>query len=156
MGEGNMSKLSDSLLTANDIANGKSERSHPWNENSLYQSAQLSRKLGMERSIVAHVTIPAGKESFVPHTHEREEEWIYILSGSGTAEIDGQEVAVSAGDFMGFTAPSVVHHLRNTSDSDLVYLMGGECRYAEASNFPTLNKRKVRFGDEVHEFDLEP
>ncbi|NKC01937.1 MAG: cupin domain-containing protein [Pseudomonadales bacterium] len=109
----------------------------------------------MERSIVVRVTIPPGKESFVPHTHEREEEWIYILSGAGTAEIDGLEHPVSAGDFMGFTAPSVVHHLRNTGNVELEYLMGGECRYAEASNFPTLNKRKIRFGNEVHVTDLD-
>lgn len=109
----------------------------------------------MERSIVVHVTLPPGKESFVPHTHEREEEWVYVLSGSGTADIDGREFAVGPGDFLGFPTPSVAHHLRNTGEEDLVYLMGGECRFAEASNFPTLKKRKVRFGNEVHVFDLD-
>ena len=143
------------LLTQAEIESKKTSGSHPWNDNSLFRSAQLSRSLGMERSIVVHVTLPPGKESFVPHTHEREEEWIYILSGSATADIDGEEFPVSAGDFMGFTTPSVVHHLRNTSDEELIYLMGGECCTAEASNFPTLNKRKVRFGNKVHEFDLD-
>ncbi|MCZ6617447.1 MAG: cupin domain-containing protein [Gammaproteobacteria bacterium] len=143
------------LLTASEIEAGKTEGSHPWNDKSLFRSTQLSRSLGMERSIVVHVAIPPAKESFVPHTHEREEEWVYILSGSGTAEINGKQVAVSAGDFLGFPTPSVAHHLRNTGDTELVYLMGGECLYAEASNFPTLNKRKIRFGDEVHVFDLE-
>ncbi len=99
----------------------RTEGSHPWNANSLFHSAQLSRKVGMERSIVAHVIHPPGKESFVPHTHEREEEWIYILSGSGTAEIDGKDVEVAPGDFMGFTTPSVVYHLRNTGEEDLIY-----------------------------------
>ena len=56
---------------------------------------------------------------------------------------------------LGMERSIVAHHLRNTSENDRVYLMGGECRYAEASNFPTLNKQKVRFGGEVHEFDLE-
>jgi len=31
-----------------------------------------------------------------------------------------------AGDFMGFPAPSVGHHLRNPFDADLIYLMGGD------------------------------
>ncbi len=143
------------LLRAAEIEAKKTTGAHPWNENSSFRSTQLSRSLGMERSIVVHVAIPPGKESFVPHTHEREEEWMYILSGSGTADIDGEEVAIGAGDFLGFTTPSVVHHLRNTGDSELVYLMGGECLYAEASNFPTLNKRKIRFGSEVHIFELD-
>jgi uncharacterized cupin superfamily protein len=107
----------------------------------------------MERAIVVHMILAAGKESFVPHSHEREEEWMYILSGSGTADIDGEEVAIAAGDFLGFSTPSITHHIRNTSDDDLVYLMGGECRYIEASNFPTLNKRKVRIGNHV---SIEP
>lgn len=109
----------------------------------------------MERAIVVHMVLPPGRESFVPHTHTTEEEWIYILSGHGTADIDGSAIPVSAGDFMGFTAPSVVHHLRNTGTEDLVYLMGGECRTAEVSDFPTLGKRKVRFGDDIRIYDLD-
>lgn len=149
-----MTDVLGAIISADEISARKKEGSHPWNDNSLFKSTQLSRAVGMERSIVVHVIIPPGKESFVPHTHEREEEWVYILSGCGTADIDGSEHSVSAGDFMGFTTPSVVHHLRNTGDVELEYLMGGECHYAEASNFPTLSKRKVRFGEEVHVFDL--
>jgi uncharacterized cupin superfamily protein len=48
--------------------------------------------------------MPPGKESFVYHSHHREEEWIYVLSGRGVAEIDGEEFEVGAGDFMGFPA----------------------------------------------------
>lgn len=150
-----MSTMPNCLITSDRIESQKVEGSHPWNKNSLFKSTQLSRALGMARSIVVHVTLPPGKESFVPHTHEREEEWIYILSGSGTADIDGSAVPVGSGDFMGFTTPSVVHHLRNTGSTDLCYLMGGECQFAEASNFPTLNRRKIRHGDEVHVFDLD-
>ena len=149
--------MSDSrqLLTANEIEDAKTEGAHPWNDNSSFRSAQLSRSLGMERAIVVHVSIPPGKESFLPHTHEREEEWLYILSGSGTADIDGKPVAVNPGDFLGFSTPSVAHHLTNTGDTELVYLMGGECLFSEASNFPTVNKRKLRFGSEVRVFDME-
>lgn len=142
------------LIRSTEITAEKKSGAHPWNERSTFSGTQLSRALGMERAIVVHMTLPPGGESFVPHTHEREEEWVYILAGSGTAEIDGTDYPVSAGDFMGFTAPSVVHHLRNTSTEDLVYLMGGECLHAEASDFPTLKKRKIRFGSEVHVVDL--
>ncbi len=143
------------LLKLAEIDTNRSEGAHPWNPNSHFLKSPLSRALGLERAIVVHMILPPGKESFVPHTHEREEEWIYVLSGTGTAEIDGQEMTVSAGDFMGFTAPSVVHHLRNTGTEDLVYLMGGECRFAEVSDFPTQGWRKVRFGDDIRVYDIE-
>ncbi|MEH2226212.1 cupin domain-containing protein [Nostoc sp.] len=44
--------------------------------------------------------IPAGKESFVYHSHHCEEEWIYILSGQAIAEIDKEEFEVFPGNFM--------------------------------------------------------
>lgn len=143
------------LLKSVEIEENRIEGAHPWNPNSAFRKSDLSRTLGLERSIVVHMIIPPGKESFLPHTHDQEEEWIYILSGSGTADVDGQELEVSEGDFMGFRTPSVVHHLRNTGSEELVYIMGGESRYSEISEFPTIGKRKVRFGDDIRVYDIE-
>jgi uncharacterized cupin superfamily protein len=36
----------------------------------------------------------------VYHSHQSEEEWLYILSGRGIAEIDSEEIDVAAGAFM--------------------------------------------------------
>ena len=52
----------------------------------------LSRLTGLKHSGVNLARIAPGKESFVYHSHQREEEWLYILSGTGTAEIDGHEM----------------------------------------------------------------
>jgi uncharacterized cupin superfamily protein len=43
-----------------------------------------------------------------------------------------------------FPTPSVPHHLKNPSDQDLVYLMGGENRKFEVADFPRLGKRMVK------------
>ncbi|MEH2084417.1 MAG: cupin domain-containing protein [Nostoc sp.] len=94
-----------------------------------------------------------GKESFVYHSHHCEEEWIYILSGEAIAEIDGEEFEVFPGEFMAFPTPSVAHHLRNTGDENLVYLMGGENLDVEIADFPHLEKCMVRCGDSVEIFD---
>jgi uncharacterized cupin superfamily protein len=144
-----------SLLRAADIEAKSGSHSHPWNPNSEMRGVQLSRQVGLERAGVSLARIPPGKESFVYHSHAREEEWVYILSGTGTAEIDGGEYAVGPGDFMGFSTPSVAHHLRNTGTDDLVYLMGGEHRDMDISDFPKLGKRMVRMGDEVEIYDLD-
>ena len=94
----------------------------------------------------ALVRISPGKESFVFHAHNGEEEFIYILSGRGIAEIGDEEHEVGPGDFMGFPTPSVGHHLRNPFAEDLVYLSGGERRAMEVADYPRLGKRMVRVG----------
>src|SRR4029078_10488293 len=102
------------IVRAADIAAHAQEFSHPWNPRSLMQGTQLARSVGLKRTGVNFVRVPAGKESFVYHSHRHEEEWIYLLAGSGVAFIDDQEFPIAAGDFMGFPTPSVAHLLRNT------------------------------------------
>ena len=143
------------LLRAADSAARMGTHSHPWNPNSEMKGVMLSRATGLERTAVNLARIAPGKESFVYHAHAREEEWLYILFGTGTAEIDGEEYEVGPGDFMGFKTPSVAHHLRNTGGEELVYLMGGENRDAEIATFPRLGKKMVRVGSEVEIYDLD-
>ena len=135
-------------------ADAKAERhSHPWNPKSEMVGVQLARLAGLKRTGVSLARIPPGKESFVYHAHALEEEWLYILAGRGTAEIDGADYEVGPGDFMGFKAPSVAHHLRNTGEEELVYLMGGERLEAEVATFPKLGRVMVRTGDRVEIYD---
>jgi uncharacterized cupin superfamily protein len=56
---------------------------------------------------------------------------------------------------MGFPTPSVAHHLRNSGDEDLIYLMGGENRDSEVSTFPRLGKKMVRTGGKLEIYDLK-
>lgn len=143
------------LVRADAGAARMTTHSHPWNPNSELTGVQLGRLTGLSRTGVSLVRIAPGKESFVYHAHAREEEWIYILAGTGTAEIDGGEYQVGPGDFMGFPTPSVAHHLRNTGSEELVYLMGGESRDAEIATFPKLGRKMVRIGDQVEIYDTE-
>ncbi|CAA9410748.1 MAG: hypothetical protein AVDCRST_MAG01-01-1602 [uncultured Rubrobacteraceae bacterium] len=129
--------------------------SHPWNPRSELYGTRLSSLVGFSRVGVSRVRVPPGKESFAYHSHYREEEWIYVLSGRGVAEIGDEEVEVGAGDFLGFAAPQVAHHLRNPSDAeDLVYLVGGEALDVDVADFPRLGKRMVRHGQEVEIYDV--
>ena len=111
-----------SLLKAADIeAISEFEFHHPLNPNSEVYLRSLSRATGLNRIGVTLARIPPGKESFIYHAHSNEEEWIYILSGRGIAEIDEAEYEVEAGDFLGFGLPQKPHHLRNPFDQELVY-----------------------------------
>ena len=101
----------------------------------------LSRLAGLKRAHVTLGRVPPGKDSFAYHSHLLEEEWLYILSGRGVAEIDGQRYDIGPGDFMGFPPPGVAHLLKNPFDTDLVYLMGGEGLPLDVLDYPRLGKR---------------
>ena len=65
------------------------------------------------------------------------------------ALIDGRSYEMGPGDFVAFPTPSVAHNMTNPFDEDLVYLMGGESRRYEIADFPDLDKRMVRTGDDM-------
>jgi uncharacterized cupin superfamily protein len=138
------------LIRASDRAAMAEESfTHPLNPKSLIHGVSLGDATGLRR-IGFHVArVPKGKESFVRHSHLLEEEFIFVLSGRGIAEIDDEQHEVGPGDFLGFPTPSVAHHMKNPFDEDLVYISGGERREAEIAEFPTLGKRMIRLGGKV-------
>jgi uncharacterized cupin superfamily protein len=148
-----MDKPSLNIVRAADIATHAQEFSHPWNANSQMHGTQLARSVGLKRTGVNFIRVPPGKESYVDHSHQHEEEWIYVLSGRAIALIDEVDYEVSAGDFIGFPAPSVPHLMRNPGPDDLVYLSGGENREFDVADFPRLGKRMVRAGKQVDIYD---
>ena len=149
-----MDKPSLNIVRAADAVAHSQQFSHPWNPNSEMHGMQLARSVGLKRTGVNFIRVPAGRESYVYHSHQHEEEWIYVLSGRAIALIDDVEYEVGSGDFIGFPAPSVAHHLRNPGPDDLVYLVGGENRENEIADFPKLGKRMVRRGKDVEVVDL--
>ena len=80
---------------------------HPLNPASDVYLRSLARIAGLQRVALTIARVPPGRESFIYHSHERDEEFVFILSGRGRAEIDGKFIEIGPGDFMGFTAPSV-------------------------------------------------
>jgi uncharacterized cupin superfamily protein len=113
----------------------------------------LSRLAGLRRARVSLGRLPPGKDSFAYHAHLIEEEWVYVLSGTGIAEIAGQTHEVGPGDFMAFPPPGVAHLLKNRGSEDLVYLMGGEALPLDLVDYPTLGKRFLLvYGDAPPDF----
>lgn len=135
-----------------DQADGAHLR-HPWNPQSDVFLKPLSALAGLGRTVVTLARVPPGKESFVYHAHERDEEWVYILAGTGKARIDGETHPVGPGDFMGFATPSVAHHLVNDGTEDLVYLMGGERSGLDVAHFPDQGKTMVFSKSGLFAFD---
>jgi uncharacterized cupin superfamily protein len=122
---------------------------HPENPRGEVHLDALSRPAGLTRVAVGISRVPAGKESYVYHVHLHDEEWMYVLSGRGTAEIGEREEEIGPGDYLGFPARGPAHNVRNTSGEDLVYVHGGDAwsrSTIEIVDFPRLGRRKTFVG----------
>jgi uncharacterized cupin superfamily protein len=143
------------ILRASEVEREARTFSHPWNPASEVTGTRMSALAGMTRSGVSRARVAPGRESFADHAHHFEEEWLYILSGRAVVRIDGVEHEVGPGDFIGFPTPSAAHQLINRFDQPVEYLMGGEAREFEVADFPTLNRRMLRFADRVEVVPLD-
>jgi quercetin 2,3-dioxygenase len=121
---------------------------HPENPASEVHLTGLSRPAGLRRVMVGLARVPAGKDSFVHHVHLHDEEWMFVLSGRGVAEIGEREEEIGPGDFLGFPAMKPPHHVRAAGE-DLVYLQGGDAwswTSIEIVDLPRLGLRKTLVG----------
>ncbi len=129
------------LWKADEIRQHEHEYAQGLNPDSSFVGTPLSRLAGLARAHVSITRIAPGKDSFAYHAHLVEEEWMYVLSGAGIAEVDGVEHAIGPGDFLGFAAPGVPHLVKNRGAEELVYLMGGESTPLDVLDYPRLGKR---------------
>lgn len=124
-----------------------------WNPGGIVPGTQLDRMVGLKRARVNLIRLTPGSTASPYHTRHCEEEWIYVLQGQGVVEIDGTEHLIGVGDFVGFTAPSAPHQLRNPFNRSLVCLVGGERAEIDIADFPRLGKRMFRRGDHMEVYD---
>jgi uncharacterized cupin superfamily protein len=134
-----------SLLRAVDIdAIEPYERRHQFNDNAIRTTRTLGTLAGLERIGVHLVRLAPGRESTEFHYHDADEEFLYVVSGRGIAEIGDESHEVGPGDFMGFPAPSDGHALRNPFDEDLVYLMVGERNVNDVVHYPRIRRSMLK------------
>lgn len=145
------------LLTAAAIgAMAGQHKVHALNPNAVRTSKSLGDATGLSQIGVHLVTILPGHDSTEYHRHWYEEEFLYVLSGRGTAVIDGQMHAVAAGDFMGFARRGVAHGLSNTGTEPLVCLVGGQRLEQDVCDYPHKNKRLYINGTQEYLVDVTP
>jgi uncharacterized cupin superfamily protein len=139
------------LLTAAAIARMKVERRrHFINRGALRLNKSLGDAVGMTEMGVHLVRIRKGDDTTEFHTHYCDEEFVYILSGHGIAEIGKRRIKVGPGDFMGFAAKSLPHGMTNPYEEELVYLLGGTRKAIDISEYPRTRKRAYKFDGRRH------
>ena len=127
---------------------------HPLNPNGVRVTRSLGDAAGLITLGVHLVRLEPGRDSTEFHFHHNEEEFLYVLSGRGIADIGDQREEVGEGDFLGFPAGSPPHSLSNPFDVDLVYLASGARLGFDVCDYPRRGKRLVVFAGQEQWVDL--
>ncbi len=148
-------KPQPALHTAAQIRRMKEDKFvHFLNPGAIRYTKSLGDAAGLQTLGVHLVRLKTGDDSTEYHFHHQDEEWVYILSGSGIAEIGGKKTKIGAGEFVGFTAPSLPHAMRNPHKTDLGYLVGGNRWPLEVCDYPRIKKRRYRMNGDNTYLDL--
>jgi uncharacterized cupin superfamily protein len=140
-----MTQSTPTLLRAAEVETLHEQvRPHPLNPAFVRHTRSLGDATGLTTIGVHLVHLKSGNTSSVLHFHHQDEEWVYILSGRGIAEIGNEKHEVAAGDFMGFVSGSKPHNLHNPHAEDLVYLVGGNRWPFDVCDYPRIGKRRYR------------
>ncbi|MDB5904978.1 MAG: hypothetical protein JWM26_3856 [Betaproteobacteria bacterium] len=119
-------------------------RPHPLDARRVRHTRSLGDAVGFTAIGIHLVRLEKDATSSVRHFHHQDEEWVYILSGRGVAEIGDEKHGIEAGDFLGFVAGSPAHCLRNAGAEDLVFLVGGDRPPFDVCDYPQIGKRRYR------------
>lgn len=82
---------------------------------------ELHDVLGLTGAEVSVNSMPAGAQVPFVHAHKQNEEIYGILSGKGTMTLDGESVALQAGDWLR-VAPEVKRQLSASADEGISYV----------------------------------
>ena len=82
---------------------------------------ELHETLGLTGAEISVNRLPAGAGVPFVHAHKSNEEIYGILSGSGKAVLDGEEVALAAGDWLR-VAPAAKRQFSASADEGIVYV----------------------------------
>ncbi|MGN0638106.1 MAG: cupin domain-containing protein [Huintestinicola sp.] len=82
---------------------------------------ELHSALSLTGAEISINTLPAGAGVPFVHSHKSNEEIYAVLSGRGTAVIDGEKVELSAGDWLRIS-PSAKRQFSAAEDSPISYI----------------------------------
>ena len=120
----------------------------PRAKRSLYPEPYASRMAAREKQTlgdlfgltnfgVNRTTIRPGGTSALRHWHTKQDEFVYIVSGTATLVMDEGETPMPAGTCMGFKAGTPNGHLlANRGTTEVVYLEIGDRTAGDAVTYP--------------------
>jgi uncharacterized cupin superfamily protein len=106
--------------------------------------ADLGTAAGSQRSGLRHIWIAPGAEGHPPHCHSAEEEFFFILDGSGTLRLGEEEHEVRPGNIIARPAGTGVPHSFVAGDNGLTFLAYGQRRNTDTLYYPRSGKVRIR------------
>ena len=101
----------------------------------------LHRLTGLQRQAVNWAQVEPGRRSTVFHTHDRTDEWIFVLSGRGVARVGDERFEIGPNDFLGHPAGGPPHVIE--AIDELTYLVGGQIDASDVVTYPEAGLRRV-------------
>lgn len=84
-----------------------------------YMKTLISAQAGAEEVSMCLIRMPADEEEAQPaHSHPTQEEILFVLNGTGTVNIAGEEARIRTGDAV-FVPKGAFHVLTNTGGDEL-------------------------------------
>jgi len=102
----------------------------------------LSWPTGLVRQSVDWVRVDPGAHSTAFHTHDRTDEWVFILAGHARVRVGDARFEVGPDDFVGHPAGSAAHVMEPLEP--LTYLMGGEINRDDIVTYPDACMRRIK------------
>lgn len=119
-------------------------KTHFLNPNGRRTNKSLGDLTGLNAIGFHIIEVPPDAESTELHKHYHEEECVYVLSGTGEAQIDDDYFAIKAGDFLGYRAGGAAHLLRNNGNEPLRCIVVGQRLAHDVTDYPAKGKRLFR------------
>lgn len=95
-------------------------------------SARFGPHFGLTRLGINHVRVPPGRRISYPHAESAEEEFVYVISGTPDAWLDGHLHRLRPGDAVGFPAGTgLCHTFLNNTEAEVHLLVVGDATRAE-------------------------
>ena len=133
------------ILTAEEIEQAEGLcKTHFLNPNAVRVNKSLGDMTGLTGIGVHIIEVEPGRETTEYHVHHQEDECVYILSGTATAEIGDESFAVKAGDFIGYRKGGLPHTIHNTGTETLRCLVVGQRLAHDVGDYPRQQKRIFR------------
>ena len=138
-------------ISAEEIAENKKNSSYPEPFASMMKG-RSKRKLGdyfgLENFGVNLTRLAPGAMSALKHQHTKQDEFIYVLSGTPTLVYGDAEYLMAPSQCFGFKCNNgVAHHLENNSENEVVYLEIGDRTPGDKVQYPNDDICAVSQGD---------
>lgn len=119
-------------------------KTHFLNPNAQRINKSLGDTTGLTGLGIHIIEVEPGFETTEKHVHYYEDEAVYVLSGSATAEIGDEEYTISAGDFIGYPKGGASHTIRNTGSETFRCLVIGQRLAHDVADYTNAQKRIYR------------